>query len=83
MRKYLGKMPARPKEVDPQVEQLIEDLREWCDAKRGRRKYLGNLLGINPKRITDWFTGRVQPSLAIGLRVKTFLEGEKSGRGGQ
>jgi hypothetical protein len=73
-------MPARPKEVDPQVEQLIEDLRAWCNARRGRRTYLGKLLGIDPKRITDWLSGRVTPSLSMGLKIKTFLEGEKSGR---
>jgi DNA-binding XRE family transcriptional regulator len=74
-------MPARPKEGDPQVEQLISDLKAWCDARRGRRTYLAKIIGVDRKRITDWFTGRVQPSLSAGLKIQAFLEGEKSGRG--
>jgi DNA-binding XRE family transcriptional regulator len=65
---------------DPEVARLLSDLKKWCDAKHGRRTYLAKIIGVDRKRISDWFAGRVLPSLSAGLKIKTFLEGEKSGR---
>ena len=67
--------------VDPEVARLISDLRTWCKGKHGRQTYLAKILGINRKRFTEWFSGNAQPSLSVGLKIKTFLEGEKSGKG--
>jgi hypothetical protein len=67
--------------ADPEVARLLSDLKKWCDEKHGRRTYIAKIIGIDRKRISDWFAGRVSPSLSAGLKIKTFLEGEKSGRG--
>jgi hypothetical protein len=66
---------------DPEVARLLSDLKQWCDAKHGRRTYIAKIIGVDRKRISDWFAERIQPSLASGLRIKAFLEGEKSGKG--
>lgn len=63
--------------VDPEVAKLLSDLQKWCDVKRGRRAYIARIIGVPPRRISDWFAGRILPSLAMGLRVKTFLDGQK------
>ena len=65
---------------DPEVARLLADLKKWCDGKHGRRTYIAKLIGVDRKRISDWFAGRVLPSLSAGLKIKTFLEGEKSGK---
>ena len=63
--------------ADPEVLKLISDLRKWCDVKRGRRAYLARVIGIEPRRVSDWLVGRVRPSFAMGLRIQALLEGEK------
>jgi predicted XRE-type DNA-binding protein len=67
--------------VDPEVARLISDLRTWCKQKHGRQTYIAKILGVDRKRISEWFARKAQPNLAVGLKIKTFLEGEKSGRG--
>lgn len=67
--------------VDPEVARLIADLKTWCKQKRGRQTYIAKILGVDRKRISDWYSGRIQPPLAVGLRIQAFLEGEKSGKG--
>jgi hypothetical protein len=69
--------------ADPEVARLLSDLKQWCDEKHGRRTYIAKLIGVDRKRISDWFAGRVRPSLSAGLKIKTFLEGEKWGREGK
>jgi hypothetical protein len=35
------------------------------------------VIGIAPRRVSDWFSGRVLPTLTYGLRIQSFLEGQK------
>ena len=41
------------------------------------RPHKTKVIGIERPRISDWLSGRVLPSLVMGLRIKAFLEGEK------
>jgi hypothetical protein len=62
------------REKDPEVIRLLSDLRKWCDAEPGRRQLIARAIGVDRRRVTDWLTGRTLPSLAMGLRVRAFLE---------
>lgn len=45
----------------------------WCDEKRGRRSEIARLLGIGRQSVTDWFSGRQQPTAEQILFVQEFL----------
>ena len=53
--------------------ELLDRLRVYCDAKRGRSRDLAALLGIEPSSVSDWLNGRTVPSLENGLRIQQIL----------
>jgi transcriptional regulator with XRE-family HTH domain len=61
---------------DPEVKRLLNDLKTWCEGSHGRRTQIAKAIGVDRRRITDWLSGRVLPSLAMGLRVRAFLEAQ-------
>ena len=64
-----------------EVEKLIEELREWVDAKYGRRAELARELGVPRQRITDWLSDRKKaPTLEQGLKIANILRGSAKGK---
>jgi transcriptional regulator with XRE-family HTH domain len=57
----------------PLTKELLDRLRVYCDAKRGRSRDLAALLGIEPSSVSDWLNGRTVPSLENGLRIQQIL----------
>ena len=57
----------------PLTRELLDRLRGYCDAKRGRSRDLAALLGIEPSSVSDWLNGRTVPSLENGLRIQQIL----------
>jgi len=57
----------------PLTRELLDRLRVYCDAKRGRSRDLAALLGIEPSSVSDWLNGRTVPSLENGLRIQQIL----------
>jgi len=57
----------------PLTRELLDRLRVYCDAKRGRSRDLAALLGIEPSSVCDWLNGRTVPSLENGLRIQQNL----------
>jgi hypothetical protein len=52
--------------------------KKLCTVHLGEVKpHKTKVIGIERRRIFDWLSGRVLPSLVMGLRIKAFLEGEK------
>jgi hypothetical protein len=49
---------------------LLDRLRVYCDAKRGRSRDLAALLGIEASSVSDWLNGRTVLSLENGLRMR-------------
>jgi transcriptional regulator with XRE-family HTH domain len=58
---------------NPLTKELLDRLRVYCDAKRGRSRDLAALLGIEPSSVSDWLNGRTVPSLENGLRIQQIL----------
>jgi transcriptional regulator with XRE-family HTH domain len=58
---------------NPLTRELLDRLRVYCDAKRGRSRDLAALLGIEPSSVSDWLNGRTVPSLENGLRIQQIL----------
>ena len=52
--------------------------KKLCTVHLGEvRPHKTKVIGIERRRISDWLSGRVLPSLVMGLRIKAFMEGEK------
>jgi predicted transcriptional regulator len=58
---------------NPLTRELLDRLRVYCDAKRGRSRDLAALLGIETSSVSDWPNGRTMPSLENGLRIQQIL----------
>src|SRR5947209_2655721 len=72
---YPAALPKKP--LDPEVARLLNELREWCAQEYGRQAQVARILGVNRRRISDWFSGRILPSLATGLKIQNFLRTQK------
>jgi Tn3 transposase DDE domain len=42
--------------------------------ERGCQAQVARALGVNRRRLYDWFSGRISPTLAVGLRIQAFLK---------
>jgi hypothetical protein len=62
---------------DTESVKLIEKLKTWADAERGRRSEIARMLGVPRQRLTDWISGRKSPTLEQGLRIYAFLKRTK------
>jgi DNA-binding transcriptional regulator YiaG len=61
--------PETPSATDT----LLEELKRWCDAQRGRRARLPREISVPPQLVTEWFAGRKTPTWEQGLRIQSFL----------
>lgn len=67
-----------PREPDPEVTRLLDDLKAWCDQEYGRQSEIARFLGVDRKRINDWLARRTEPSLGMGLRILRFLQTQQA-----
>ncbi len=58
---------------EPLTTELLDRLRTYCEAKRGRGREIAAQLGIEPSSVSDWLNGRTVPSLERGLRIQQIL----------
>ncbi len=57
----------------PLTRELLNRLRAYCEAKRGRSRDLAREFGIEPSSVSDWTNGRTLPSLEHALRIQQIL----------
>ena len=53
--------------------ELLDRLRTYVEAKRGRSREIAAQLDIEPSSVSDWLNGRTVPSLENGLRIQQIL----------
>ena len=58
---------------EPLTRELLDRLRTYVEAKRGRGREIAAQLGIEPSSVSDWLNGRTVPSLEKGLRIQQIL----------
>jgi transcriptional regulator with XRE-family HTH domain len=58
---------------EPLTRELLDRLRTYVEAKRGRGREIAARLGIEPSSVSDWLNGRTVPSLENGLRIQQIL----------
>ena len=54
------------------TQQLLDELKTWCDAERGRRIEVAKLCGVSPQSVTNWFSGVQQPTAEQALTLLRF-----------
>jgi DNA-binding transcriptional regulator YiaG len=59
--------------TDPLVAALIDRLRVYVEGRRGRGREIAAQLGVEPQSVSDWLSGRTEPTLANGLRLMKIL----------
>ena len=79
---YRAGLPKKPRRQhqEPEVAKLIGELREWCEQEHGRQTEVARVLGVDHRRLYDWFSGRIEPSWGVGRRIEAFLAKKKRAR---
>jgi predicted transcriptional regulator len=62
-----------PRELD----QLMDELKNWCEKKHGRRMELARHLEVSPQLVTNWLAGRRQLTVPHFFAIKEFLKHHK------
>jgi transcriptional regulator with XRE-family HTH domain len=55
-------------------ERAIEELREWCRAKRGRQQKIAKALRVSKQLVNGWLSGRCRMSLEDHFRIQDVRE---------
>jgi transcriptional regulator with XRE-family HTH domain len=58
---------------EPLTRELLDRLRTYVEAKRGRGREIAAQFGIEPSSACDWLNGRTVPSLENGPRIQQIL----------
>jgi transcriptional regulator with XRE-family HTH domain len=61
----------------PSKADLINEVKSWCEAERGRASRLAEHLGVTRHVISKWLSGKRTPSLDEGLKIQEFLKEQK------
>ena len=64
----LDKMPPE------EVEKVMDEIRVWCEAKRGRQKQLARDVGVSEQVMSNWLNKRKTPSLTYWLQLQALAQ---------
>ena len=73
-----GNEPSRVAILSPEPSANIgEAIIRHCLKARKTRKQFAKEMGLSPKTVWNWLTGRRQPSIGLQARVREFLASNK------
>jgi hypothetical protein len=55
------------------TQQLVAQLRIWCEEKRGRKTQVAKILDVTPSTVSDWFARRKQLTGEQALAIQELL----------
>lgn len=58
----------------PKTDNLLSDLKQWCDAEHGRRSELARFLKVKPQAVSAWFSRKNNPTSEQTIAIIEFLE---------
>jgi transcriptional regulator with XRE-family HTH domain len=61
----------------PELERLLDELRNWCGEERGRQAEIAELLGVSRSWVNDWLMGRREPGTNEYLTLREFLKRQR------
>jgi hypothetical protein len=68
---FKGVMKTKPK---PLLSALLQDLRDYCAARRGRVSELANHLEVAQQQVSNWLAGKSEPGGETTLQMMRWLE---------
>jgi predicted XRE-type DNA-binding protein len=66
--------------VPPKTEQLLSEIKAWCEANNIKQVQLAEMLGVHRSAVTDWYKLRKTPTGEQVLTMIELLEDKHSGR---
>jgi hypothetical protein len=57
----------------PKSQEIVDDLKAWCDQEVGREALAGKVIGVDSKTVKNWFLGEQQPTSDQIILVQQFL----------
>ena len=63
--------------MSPRLNALLERLVRLL-RKRGSKKHLALLMGVPPPRLSEWLTGKHEPSAETTLRLLEWVQAEEA-----
>jgi transcriptional regulator with XRE-family HTH domain len=61
----------------PELEKLLNELRDWCAEERGRQAQIAESLDVSRGLVNDWLTGRREPGTNEYLALRAFLKRQR------
>jgi hypothetical protein len=57
----------------PKSQEIVDDLKAWCDDEAGREVLAGKVIGVESETIKNWLKGQQQPTSEQIILVQEFL----------
>jgi hypothetical protein len=61
------------RDMSPKSQEIVEDLRAWCDQEIERESLAGKVIGVERATVKDWLMGRQEPTSEEIILVQEFL----------
>jgi DNA-binding transcriptional regulator YiaG len=60
-------------DVPPKTDQLLAEIKAWCEANEIKQVQLAKMLGVNRSAVTDWYKRRKTPTAEQALTMLEIL----------
>lgn len=62
------------------TKKLLQEVKAWCDTKRGRKAELARRFGITPQSVSNWFSGVQDLTGEQALALRSLMQSEAAGQ---
>ena len=59
--------------MEPEIKQLIEELRTFCQTKHGNQRQVAGELGVSEALLSNMLAGRRNPTLKLFFKIRRLL----------
>jgi hypothetical protein len=61
------------RDMSPKSQEIVDDLRAWCDQENDRESLAGKVVGVERETVKNWLMGQQEPTLEEIILVQEFL----------
>ena len=62
----------------PSIQEILDELKDWCDQEDGRQSIVAKVTGVNPENVTGWLSGEQEPTAEQVILIQEFLAKQKN-----